>query len=178
MHPTVSWNRTNSVRRVLLLSLAALCVSGCASSRIGGGGAASIAPQLSVERFLQAVNTRDLVSMSRLFGTSSGPMGDTGSSFGCFWKRIGTLFGGDSCRKWREVELQMDVLAEILRHEDYRIMSERRVAGREVETIRLGVNLVINSRRTVQDVGFMLVPAGDSRWLVQEIEVLKITNRR
>ena len=70
MHPTVSWNRTKSVRRVLLLSLATLLVSGCASSRVGRNEAASIAPQLSVERFLQAVNTRDLVSMSRLFGTS------------------------------------------------------------------------------------------------------------
>ncbi len=166
------------MRRALLLLLAALLVSGCASSRVRTNPASAIAPQLVVERFLQAVNARDLVAMSRLFGTSGGPIGDTGSSFGCFWKRIGTLFGGDSCRKWQEVELQMDVIAEILRHEDYRITSERRVAGRNVETIRLGVALEIGGRRPVPDVGFLLVPAGGPRWLLQEIELVKITSTR
>ena len=166
------------MRRVLLLSLAALLVSGCASSRVSSDGGFDVAPQLSVERFLQAANSRDLVSMSRLFGTTSGPIGDTGSSFGCFWKRIGTLFGGDSCRKWRDVEVQMDLISQILTHEDYRIASEQRVAGRDVETIRLGVNFTINRTRSVPDVGFVLVRSGDSNWLVLEIDLAKITNTR
>lgn len=166
------------MRRALILSLAALLVSGCASSRVRTSQAASVAPQLVVERFLQAVNTRDLVVMSRLFGTSSGPIGDTGSSFGCFWKKISIIVGGHSCRKWRDVELRMDVIAEILRHQDYRITSERRVAGRDVETIRLGVNLEISGRSMVPDVGFTLVPAGGARWLLQEIELVKVTSSR
>ncbi len=166
------------MRRALILSLAALLVSGCASGRVRTDQASGVVPQLLVERFLQAVNRRDLVSMSRMFGTSGGPIGDTGSSFGCFWKRIGTLFGGDSCRKWQEVELQMDLIAEILRHEDYRITSERSVAGRDVQTIRLSVALEIRVGRTIPDVGFTLVSAGGARWLLQEIELAKITNRR
>ena len=166
------------MRRALILSLAALLVSGCASGRARTNQASAVAPQLVVERFLQAVNTRDLVSMSRLFGTSGGPIGDTGSSFGCFWKRIGTLFGGDSCRTWQDVELRMDVIAEILRHEDYRITSDQSVAGRNVQTIRLGLAFELSGGRTIQDVGFTLVAAGGSRWLLQEIELAKITNRR
>lgn len=114
--------------------------------------------------------------MSRIFGTTSGPIGDTGSTFGCFWKKISVIVGGDSCVKWRDVELRMDVISEILRHEDYRITSERSVAGRDVRTIRLGVTLVKSDGRRIPDVGFTLVPAGGSRWLLQEIELVKITN--
>ncbi|GMR12359.1 MAG: hypothetical protein BMS9Abin29_0548 [Gemmatimonadota bacterium] len=164
------------MRRVLLLLLAALLVSGCASSRVRTNQASAVAPQLVVERFLQAVTSRDLVSMSRLFGTPSGPIGDTGSSFGCFWKKISVIVGGDSCVKWRDVELRMDVIAEILRHNDYRITSERRIAGRDVQTVRLGVELKMTDGRIVPDIGFTLVPAGDARWLLQEIELAKITN--
>lgn len=166
------------MKRALLLSLAALLVSGCASSRVRTNPASAFAPPLVVERFLQAVNTRDLVTMSRLFGTKSGPIGDTGSSFGCFWKKISVIVGGHSCVQWRDVELRMDVIAEILRHEDYRITSERRIAGRDVETIRLGVTLEIRGRSRVPDVGFFLVPVGGTRWLLQEIELVKITNSR
>ena len=72
---------------------------------------AAVAPSLSVESFLQAANTRYLPAMARLFGTKDGPMADTGSSFGCFWKKIGAAFGGDSCVKWSDVELRMDAIA-------------------------------------------------------------------
>lgn len=165
------------MRRVLFFSLAMLLVSGCSTSRVSRGAATAVAPQLSVERFLQAANSRDLQSMARLFGTKGGPIGDTGSSFGCFWKRIGTLFGGDSCLKWQDVELRMNIIAQVLAHEDYRIVGEERVAGRNVETTRLGVNLTINGRM-IRDVGFTVVRAGEARWLVQAVELEKITNSR
>ena len=35
---------------------------------------AGVAPQLSVERFLQAANARDFEAMERLFGTHDGPI--------------------------------------------------------------------------------------------------------
>ena len=144
------------MRRVLLFSLAMLLISGCSTSRVSRGAVTAVAPQLSVERFLQAANSRDLESMARLFGTKGGPISDTGSSFGCFWKRLGTLFGGDSCLKWQDVELRMDAIAGILRHEDYRLSSEASVAGRDTETTRLGVNLTINGR-VIRNVGFTVV---------------------
>lgn len=165
------------MRRVLLFSLAILLVSGCSSSPVRRGAATAVGSQLSVERFLQAANSRDLESMARLFGTKGGPISDTGSSFGCFWKRIGTLFGGDSCLTWQDVELRMDIIAQVLAHEDYRIVAEERVPGRDVETTRLGVNLTINGQ-VIRNVGFTVVRAGEARWMVQEIELTKITNSR
>ena len=72
----------------------------------------------------------------------------------------------------------MDVIAEILRHQDYRIMSESRVAGRDVETIRLGVALEIRGRNRIPNVGFTLVPGGKGLWFLQEIELARVTNTR
>ncbi len=118
---------------------------------------------------------RDLRMMARLFGTSDGPMEDTGGSFGCFWKKIGTVFGGQSCAKWTEVELRMDAIAGILRHEDYQIASERMVAGTVAQTTRVGVDLTFAGGRNVRDVGFTVVLASGDQWLVNIIELEKVT---
>ena len=113
--------------------------------------------------------------MARLFGTRHGPVEDTGSSFGCFWKKIGSAFGGQSCVKWADVELRMDAIAGILRHEDYQIASERSVAGAERETVRISVDMSLANGRTVRDVGFTVVVASGDRWLIEIIELEKIT---
>jgi len=162
------------VKRFVWMATVAVIVGGCASSRTNPSAASAVGPQLSVERFLQAANTRDFEAMSRVFGTADGPIGDTGSPFGCFWKKIGTLFGGESCIAWEEVELRMDTLARILQHEDYQIASERDVAGRAAPTSRVGVDLVVSRSRTVRDVGFRVVRGGD-RWFVEEIDLEKVT---
>jgi len=154
-------------------------LAACASSTTttSGPGAAAVAPQLTVERFLSAVNARDLESMARLFGTAEGPVWNTGSSFGCFWKKLGSWFGlADGCVKKTDVEIRMDVIANVLRHEDYRIRGELDVAGREDPTTRLSVDLVIGGR-TYRDIGFEVVRTGEGRWLVQNIELQKITSR-
>lgn len=135
----------------------------------------SIAPTLAVERFLQASNVRDLVEMSRLFGTYDGPIGDTGNAFGCFWKKLGSVFGGNSCRKWRDVELRMDVISSILRHQDYQAVSERMVSGAEHPANRIGVDMSFEGGMTVRDVGFTVVQASEGRWLINLIELEKIT---
>ena len=111
-----------------------------------------------VERFLQAANIRDLQTMSRLFGTDDGPIGDTGSR--------------------QEVELRMDLIAEILQHADYQIMSESLVPGTESPSIRVGVNILIVTPRgttMVRDVGFTVVLESPNRWLINVIELVKIT---
>lgn len=136
---------------------------------------AAVAPQLSVERFLQAVNARDLNAMADLFGTAEGPMGDRGSSFGCAFKKIGSWLGlSEACRSWEEIELRMDAIAEILEHEDYQIVSEGRVAGRQHPTMRVGVDLVLERER-VNDVPFLVVQTTDERWLVTEIGLGQVT---
>jgi len=114
-----------------------------------------LAPALIVERFLQAANIRDLVTMARLFGTDDGPIGD----------RRGRV----------EVELRMDVIAEILQHDDYQIISERRVPGAEVPSNRIGVDLRLRGGTTVRDVGFTVVLESNDRWLINVIELVKIT---
>ncbi len=117
-----------------------------------------VAPALTVERFLQAANTRDLETMSRLFGTDDGPIGDTGNR--------------------QQVELRMDLIAEILQHADYEITSERRVPGGASQSDRVGVDiLVLTPRGTtmVRDVGFTVVLESPNRWLVNMIDLTKIT---
>jgi hypothetical protein len=109
---------------------------------------------LTVERFLQAANARDLETMSRLFGTHDGPIADSGSR--------------------EEIELRMDVIAEILQHDDYEIISERRVPGAEFPSNRISVDLSLLGGTTVRDVGFTVVES-DDRWLINVIEVVKIT---
>ena len=98
-------------------------VSACATQQ-RPNELAPIAAQLSVERFLQAANTRDVEAMGRLFGTEEGPLGDTGGSFGCFFKKIGSWFGGTACAKRTDVELRMDAIASVVQHQNYRIVRE------------------------------------------------------
>lgn len=136
---------------------------------------AAVAPMLSVERFLQATNARDLDSMARLFGTADGPAYDTGG-VGCAFRKIGSWLGmADRCVTRAEVELRMDAIARILRHEDYEIVSESSVAGRNHPTTRVGVDLTQSERR-VRDVPFVVVRTNEGRWLIQEIGLERVTS--
>ena len=78
------------------------------------GEMAGLMPVLSVERFLQAANARDFEAMRLLFGTHDGPI------------------RGER----KEIELRMAAIAEILRHEDYRVMGDQREPGRDHPTSR------------------------------------------
>ena len=96
--------------------------------------------------------------MSRLFGTDDGPIGDTENR--------------------QQVELRMDLIAEILQHADYEITSERRVPGTASPSIRIAVDILIVTPRgttMVQDVGFTVVLESPNRWLVNMIDLTKIT---
>lgn len=137
---------------LLVLTLAA---GACTTQRAANGSSdamAGMAPMLSVERFLQAANARDFEAMGQLFGTADGPVD----------------------RDAQELELQMATMAEILRHQDYQIVSEQRAPGRENPTNRIGVNMRKNDQ-TIRDVGFFVVQTADGRWFVEQIELEKIT---
>jgi len=138
---------------------------------------AAVAPMLSVERFLQAANGRDLEAMSRIFGTADGPISDTGSTFGCAFKKFGDWIGlGQRCPTIQSVEIRMDAIAQILEHNDYEIGSESRVPGRRNPTTRVGVHLQIGND-TVRDVPFVVVQTEEGRWLVEQIGLERITQR-
>jgi len=81
------------------------------------GGLAAVAPMLSVERFLQAVNIGDLEAMSRLFGNQDGSIAErSGGSFSCAFKRMGSWIGlGSRCLDRTEIELRMNAIALIVR---------------------------------------------------------------
>ncbi len=138
----------------------AILTSSCTTTVIQQGGGdelAAVAPMLSVERFLQAVNANDYQSMRRLFGTVAGPVEGHGNE--------------------TDVEIRMATIAEILRHSDYRVVSEARAPGYEVPTTRIGVNLTIG-RRVYPDVPFMVVQTPEGRWMINEIGLENVTSGR
>ena len=144
---------------------------GCASGPMSQSSfMAGVVPILSVEWFLQAVNTGDLQSMARIFGTAQGSMADrAGSSFSCGFKRVGSWIGlGDGCMARSEIELRMNAIAVILQHDDYRIQTESAVPGRERPTTQVSVSIQRGAERFT-DVPFTVVQASDGRWLVEEI---------
>mgnify|MGYP003394737456 CR=1 FL=1 len=161
-------------RRLVPLAMAVF-VSAC-TTQSAPNEAAPVAAQLSVERFLQAANDRDVQAMGRLFGTSSGPLGDTGGTFGCFFKKIGSWFGGSACTRRVDVELRMDAIASVVQHQDYRIEREESVAGRTSPTRRVLVDLEIDGRQ-VSDAPFVVVQTGEGRWLVEEVPLEIIMGR-
>lgn len=165
--------------RLVFLGLLTVPLIGCTTrSTSGSDQMAAVAPVLSVERFLQAANSRDFDAMGRLFGTADGPIAETGSSFSCFWQKLGSWIGlGDACLDTVDVELRMNAIAQVIRHDDYQILSDREVPGRRVPTIRVGVTLVQGDSRA-RDVPFNVVRTPEGRWLVQEIGLNRITEGR
>jgi hypothetical protein len=135
----------------------------------------AIAPTLSVEAFLQASNARDYDTMARLFGTERGPVAETGSTVGCAFRKVGSWMGmGQRCVRREEVELRMATIADILRHQDYRIVSDRLEPGRRHTTNRVGVDIT-RGGALVRDVPFLVVRSREGRWLVQEIDLQRLT---
>ena len=173
------------MKRILLaatavfLAVIGVFLAGCTTTQIvTSGEAASVAPILTVERFLQASNNRDLHSMGRLFGTEEGAIIETGSTLGCAFKKMGSWIGlGERCLTVQEVELRMDAIAQILQHRDYTIVSEEPVPGRVHPTSRIGVNLRIGGD-LVEDVPFIVVKTGEDRWLVEQIGLDRVTGRQ
>ena len=126
--------------------------SGASTSQLSAG----VAPALAVEAFLNAANDDDWATMGRLFGTKDGPFERTGGSR-------------------QEVELRMNAIALILKHNDFSVVAQNRAPGRENPTIRVGVDITTDDGILVPDVGFFVVESNDGPWLVEEIELVKLT---
>ena len=157
----------------LLLSFGGL--SACATQVVEPRPDTSVGPALSVESFLQAVSAQDLDRMARLFGTASGPVADTGSTFGCMFKRIGSWIAiSDRCARRQDVELRMNAIAMMLRHDDYRLGADSRVAGRDNPTTQIPVSL-IRGTREIGGVPFIVVQGPSGTWLIEEIGLEAVT---
>jgi len=166
-HPTAPY------ARVPLLTAAALALLlGACTTRTVRAPGAGVAAQLSVETFLQAANQRDLETMGRVFGTAEGPILDTGSTLGCMFRKMGSWFGGEACVKREEVEIRLDAIANVLRHDDYRVVREEAVAGRMTVATRVWVDLTVRGQR-VSEVPFVVVRSG-SAWLVEQVDLQRV----
>jgi hypothetical protein len=168
-----------TLKAFLPLALVSLLLAsaGCSTHQVSSG-MSGVAPALSVERFLQAANSGDLQAMSRIFGTADGPIVDqTGSAFGCAFRRMGSWIGlGERCLSRQQMELRLNAIAMILRHDDYSIAREGEVPGRRHPTSRVGVD-IRKGQQNIPDVPFLVVRAPDGRWLVEEIGLERITAR-
>jgi hypothetical protein len=148
--------------QVPVLAGVAIALAACTTQEVGREASPpppavgiEVAPALTVEQFLSAVNADEWASMGRLFGTSEGPFGDRNSR--------------------EDVELRMNAIALILKHEDFTIRSQRRVPGRERTTVRLGVDLTVRGE-LIEDVAFLVVLADSGSWLIEEIDLVKVTS--
>ena len=164
-------------RRLVLAVLTLLVSAGC-TTQSRQVAVAPVAAQLSVERFLQAANERDVEAMGRLFGTSDGSLMETGSTFGCFFKKVGSWFGGAACTERTDVELRMDAIASIIQHVDYRIVREEPVAGRVSPTRRVIVDMSMPENRRAAGVPFIVVQTGEGRWLVEQVPLEQVMAAR
>ena len=166
------------LRKIALVTLALTVPTACTTVVLEAPPTGQIGAQLSVECFLSAANQRDVRAMGRIFGTADGAAMDTGSTFGCAFKKIGSWFGGQSCVKKQDVEIRMDAIASILQHQDYLITGEARVAGRTVPATRILVDLTTPDGAKAADVPFVVVQADDGRWMVEQVDLQAVMAAR
>jgi hypothetical protein len=155
------------------LPLLVACASGAPSNPSTVAATNGI---VSVERFLQAASVQDLDAMAQIFGTRDGPIAaETGSTLGCAFQRMGSWLRLSSrCRSWSDIDLQMNALAQVLRHENFDIRSESNVPGRANPAIRVGVDLTQDGE-VYTDVPFVVVQARSGRWHIEEIGLSRVT---
>lgn len=137
---------------VVLLSVAALVACG---ARDAGTAMDSPGPALTLERFLQAVNTNDLHTMTQLFGTSRRTI--------------------DQIESRERAERRMQVLASILRHDDYAVRGQRAVPGRINDATELLVEMKTADHTVV--VPYLVVRRRDGGWIIERIDIEAITAR-
>ena len=164
-------------RNLGLLALVLVVLTACTTVRVEPP-ASAVGAQLAVERFLQATNQRDVRAMGRMFGTQDGAAMDTGGTFGCMFKKIGSWFGGTSCVRKQDVEIRMEAIASILEHTDYVVRREQRVAGRTTPATRVLVDLTTTDGVAVADVPFVVVQTDDGRWLIEQVDLQRVMAAR
>lgn len=167
--------RLTVLPRTLALVVGLVLPTACTTVMQQGPGA-GVVPQLSLERFLDAANARDLQSMGRLFGTADGAAMDTGGTFGCFFKKIGSWFGGLPCVDKSNVEIRMAAISDIIKHDDYRVVRQETVAGRGRDAVQIWVDFTVNGEN-VTAVPFVVVRAAGGQWLVERIDLERLMAR-
>lgn len=150
-------------RHISLLLFAALAATACVKEEIvpnrnAGATAGGVGPALVVEQFMRAANSepKDLNTMARLFGTKDGPIGNRDPR--------------------AQVEQRMFAIATVLHHDDYEIVREQQVPGRSTEATQLVVR--VKAGKNIDMVPFTMVRYKDGVWLIEQIGLDAITNRK
>jgi hypothetical protein len=112
-------------------------------------------PALVLERFLHAANMNDLYTMTQLFGTAG--------------KTI------DQIESRERAERRMQVLASLLRHEDYVVRGQRAVPGRLRDATELMVEMQLQDRTVM--VPHLVVRRTGGGWIIERIDIEPITQR-
>ena len=161
---------------VLARCTAGLLVAACASHSPLPPAGEDAGPVRAAERFLGAANRQDLDALAHAFGTHRGPIAEAGGGLGCGLRRLASWLGaGDRCPTRQEVEVRMHAIAAVLRHDGYEVTSAEQVPGRERPVTRVAVE-VRRGERIHRDVGLLVVRTS-SGWLVESVELEKITGR-
>ncbi len=149
---------------------------GCATRVPASPAGGDAGPRRAAERFLDAANRQDLDALARAFGTEEGPIAEAGGGLGCGLRRLASwLAMANPCPSKQEVELRMHAISAVLRHDDYEVFSEERVPGRARPVTRVSV-AVRRGERIYRDVGLLVIRTS-SGWLVESVELEKITRR-
>lgn len=146
-----------TMKPMLVASLLA-AMAGCGSAQVEAdpdpvSPSASPGPALAVERFLQAANANDLDTMMQLFGTAD--------------RSIAQIDGQ------ARAERRMHVLATLLHHDDFAIVSQQGVPGRLQEATELDVRLTRGEKSVV--VPHVVVRRQSGGWVIEKIDVEKLT---
>ena len=170
---------SHAVRRVggvLAHCAAGLLAAGCATPPSLPPAGEDAGPIFAAERFLDAANRQDLDALARAFGTRRGPIADAGGGLGCGLRRLASwLAAAERCPSRREVEVRMHAIATVLRHDGYAVTSAERIPGRDRPVTRVSVE-VRRGERIHRDVGLLVIRTS-SGWLVESVELEKITGR-
>lgn len=112
-------------------------------------------PALVLERFLHAANMNDLYTMTQLFGTASRTI--------------------DQIETRERAERRMQVLASLLRHEDYVVRGQRAVPGRLRDATELMVEMQLQDRTVM--VPHLVVRRSGGGWIIERIDIEPITQQ-
>jgi hypothetical protein len=142
------------MKRSYVVLASVLLLAGCAA-KDAVPAMDSPGPTLVIERFLQAANTNDLHTMTQLFGTSTQTI--------------------DQRVSVERAQRQMQVLASLLRHDDYTIRGQRAVPGRLDDATEMLIELKKGERSVV--VPHLVVRRRSGGWIIERIDVEALTAR-
>lgn len=161
----------NGIMRTLSrVALLAVLVGGCVTRTVGTRDADGLGAALVVERFLRASNTiaqsresgsdslermrQELDTMIRLFGTSKSTIEQLSSR--------------------EAAERRMIALADLLRHDDYRIAGNRLVPGRGDEAVDIMVRMTVGTDGAT--IPFTVVRTSSDGWRIEKIQIEPLVN--